>query len=688
MNVRTMVSVWIIVLSTWMSGIAAESAPKVVNTVPATEATGVHPGLEQIVITFDTPIKMNSHSLVVLGDLKFPDLAGDEPISFPDNKTCAIKVKLQPNTAYGLGVNSKTRTGFKSAEDGTPAEPFELRFKTTTAELAGAIRVPVEPQGPHVVKTDPPNGATDLEAGTFDLTIVFNEPMNKGQASIVTPPDGPRLQPIGQPRWEDARTFVAPVMLEAAHNYRLGINVLEPKRFISAGDETPAEPFELKFSTRGAPPVGAETSAPSPEAPGRPLEYARLRYDYRKGDTGRVIRKAILDMKLDFSNGQSIPLGNKMGLNCIEEILAVENGRPVEIRKLISEYLMIQIDQETGQPVAAPKLDEPVAVIVNLRSEPADVNAEHGRPPQELMELLAQDSFVDLLPAGPVKVGQKCNLPAETVEDIKQAFDSSGTGRCDIKLLVKRIGPQEVEDARNEMYRAQGGGTPATYIFEVVEFALDWKQEGVMEGGAPFTMEADGKIVFAIEPGIILSSDVDARITLQPIQTQDENGQPLTITGGGTYSVRNSFEPIAWTRGIKGKGDKAAVEPATPRTEAKPEVTAKPVPPAEEGLVAQNPMSTPRGAIGYQFGLLKQGNIEALKECFAEDIRERITPEAVKTGQRNAESVTLDDLLGEVIESEGLGAARMVRIKMKNGRTLTTLVFTDGKWLAETVWFN
>ncbi len=688
MKARATVSIWIIALGACINAVTAEPAPRVVKTVPAADATDVHPGLDQIVITFDSTMKMNSHSLVVLGDLQFPDLAGDEPISFPDNKTCIIKVKLQPNTAYGLGINSKTRTGFKSAEDGTPAIPFELRFKTTTAELAGAIRVPVEPQGPHVVKTDPPNGATDLEAGTFDLTIVFNEPMKKGQASIITPPDGPRLKPIGQPRWEDARTFVATVMLESAQNYRLGINVLEPKRFVSAGDETPAEPFELKFSTKGAPAVGAETSTPSSAPTARPIEQTRLRYDYRKGDTGRVIRKAILDMKLNLSNGQSIPLGNKMGLNCIEEVLGVENGRPLEVRKMVSEYLMIQIDPQTGQPQAAPKLDEPVAVIINRRGEPADVKTEHGQPPQELMELLAQDSFVDVLPTGMIKVGQKYDLPAETVEDIKKAFDNSGTGNCDIKLLAKRIGPLEVEDARNEMYRAKGGGTPATYILDVAEFDLQWKQDGVMQGGAPFTMEATGKIVFAIEAGILLTSDVDAKITIKTIQTQDDNGQPLTITGGGTYTVRNSFEPINWTRGVKRKGDKAVADPSTLRPEAKPELPAKPEQTPDQGLVQPNPMSTPRGSIGYQFGLLKQGNIEALKACFTEDVRERITAEAVKVGQQNAENTTLDDLLGEVIESEGLGATRSVKIKMKNGRTLTTLVLTDGKWLAETVWFK
>jgi len=193
-------------------------------------------------------------------------------------------------------------------------------------------------------------------------------------------------------------------------------------------------------------------------------------------------------------------------------------------------------------------------------------------------------------------------------------------------------------------------------------------------------MEADGKIVFAIEAGILLTTDVDAKITIKPIETQDENGQPLTVSGGGTYTIRNSFEPINWTRGATRKGDKATVP-------APSAGTLKPATPDQGGL-AQNPMSTPQGAIDHQLGLLKQGNVEALRECFTKDMRERVTDDAVKAGQENAANVTVDDLLGEVIESEGLGSTRAVKIKMKNGRTLTTLVLTDGKWLAETIWFK
>jgi len=684
-----------------MCGLALGSqAPKVVKTVPDNKGTDVNPNLDQIVVTFDIPIKQNSHSLVVLADMEFPELVGDEPVSFPDNKTCAIKVKLKPNKPYGIGFNSKTRTGFKSAEDGTPAVPFELLFKTTTAEKAGAIRVPVEAQGPRVVKTDPADGAADIEAGTYDLTLVFSEPMKKGQASIVTPPDGPRLKPVGKPRWEDAKTFVAPVMLEAGQNYRLGINVIEPKRFVTAGDGTPADPFELKFSTKGAPAAaGTSKPSPKPEAVGTEPPPAKsgdivLRYDYQKGDVGRVVRKSLLDLKLNMSNGQTVTIGHKMGIVALEEVVTVERGRPAEATKLITEYLMVQIDPQTGQSQTAPKLDGLVKVKVDRRSDPVKVEPLHGQVPKELMELLAQDTFTDLLPTEPIKVDQVYSLPAETVAEIKKAFDQTGAGQCDIKLTAKRIGPLDVEDPRNVTAKSQGG-TLITYLFNVVEFSIDWKQTGVMQGNAPFSLEATGKLVFAIDAGILLTSDVDAQITIKPIQAQDDKGQAITISGSGTYTVRNSFDPIRWTRGAKRKGGgeapEAKGEPGGDKPKADSE-SDKPKPAAKkkelgEPEPAEGPLCTPKGSITYQYEQLKAGNVEALRKCFTDRVKDQITAEALKEGQETIKEYKVDDLVGEIAEGEAQGA-KTAKIKMKNGRTLTTLVFTDGAWLSDRVWFK
>lgn len=96
---------------------------------------------------------------------------------------------------------------------------------------------------------------------------------------------------------------------------------------------------------------------------------------------------------------------------------------------------------------------------------------------------------------------------------------------------------------------------------------------------------------------------------------------------------------------------------------------------------------SPKDSIAYQFGLLKDGNVAQLRECFTDRMRERITDEAVKKGKSQASNYTLDDLVASVELGEGEGQ-QTAKIMMKNGRTLTTLVQVDNKWLADTVWFE
>jgi hypothetical protein len=103
---------------------------------------------------------------------------------------------------------------------------------------------------------------------------------------------------------------------------------------------------------------------------------------------------------------------------------------------------------------------------------------------------------------------------------------------------------------------------------------------------------------------------------------------------------------------------------------------------SDEGL-----KKSPKDSIAYQFELVKEGNVDKLKECFTERLRDGITAETVEKGKSQASKYTLDDLVAsvEMGEAEGKNTAKVM---MKNGRTLTTLVQTDGKWLADTVWFK
>lgn len=95
----------------------------------------------------------------------------------------------------------------------------------------------------------------------------------------------------------------------------------------------------------------------------------------------------------------------------------------------------------------------------------------------------------------------------------------------------------------------------------------------------------------------------------------------------------------------------------------------------------------PKTSIGYQFELLKAGDVAKLRACFTDRVRGRVTQEAVTKGKAEAGKYTLDELVASVEMGEYEGK-KTAKIKMKNGRTLTTLVETDGKWLADTIWFN
>jgi hypothetical protein len=108
------------------------------------------------------------------------------------------------------------------------------------------------------------------------------------------------------------------------------------------------------------------------------------------------------------------------------------------------------------------------------------------------------------------------------------------------------------------------------------------------------------------------------------------------------------------------------------------------LPPLDAGAKKE---TTPREAISQQFDLLKAGKADELKAWFTDRLKDKITPEAVKAGQKGAAKFTLDDLVHEVAKGEFKGK-ETAKIKMKNGRTLTTLIKEDGKWLADTIWFK
>ena len=87
--------------------------------------------------------------------------------------------------------------------------------------------------------------------------------------------------------------------------------------------------------------------------------------------------------------------------------------------------------------------------------------------------------------------------------------------------------------------------------------------------------------------------------------------------------------------------------------------------------------------IGKQVEQIKKGDVAGLKAGFTARLQDKITDANVKAAQKEVEKYKLDDLVVSV-EKKGDG----LKIKMKGGRSLTTLVKVDKKWAADTVWFK
>jgi hypothetical protein len=107
------------------------------------------------------------------------------------------------------------------------------------------------------------------------------------------------------------------------------------------------------------------------------------------------------------------------------------------------------------------------------------------------------------------------------------------------------------------------------------------------------------------------------------------------------------------------------------------------------GLVASpaaaDDLAAAKAVIAKQIDVLKQGDEAAVRKLFTPRLRDRITADSIKAAQKQLGTMTLDDL----VASAAPGSSKdSLKIKMKNGRTLTTLVKVDGQWLADTIWFK
>ncbi|WP_339727518.1 tetratricopeptide repeat protein [uncultured Gimesia sp.] len=102
----------------------------------------------------------------------------------------------------------------------------------------------------------------------------------------------------------------------------------------------------------------------------------------------------------------------------------------------------------------------------------------------------------------------------------------------------------------------------------------------------------------------------------------------------------------------------------------------------EEQLIKKS-----REIIALQLQYIQKGDVAAMKPFFTKRVRKRITAESLEMAKQLAASATPEELIHS-LQIEGSGDQIRAKIKMKNGRTLTTLVPVEGKWEADTVWFK
>jgi len=100
----------------------------VVKTVPESGSKNVMPGEMEIKVTFSKEMADGSWSWSTAWQGSTPEMIG-KPKYDADGKTCVLKVKLEPNKAYGYWLNSEKFRNFKDRQ-GRASVPYLLVFET------------------------------------------------------------------------------------------------------------------------------------------------------------------------------------------------------------------------------------------------------------------------------------------------------------------------------------------------------------------------------------------------------------------------------------------------------------------------------------------------------------------------------------------------------------------------------
>jgi hypothetical protein len=218
----------------------AQSAPKVVKTVPEIGAKDVDPALTEIRVTFDQDM---AEGYSWTGSQDYPDTATDKkPYWEADKRTIVRPVQLFEGRFYRMGVNSSGNQNFRSIA-GVSAELNVIYFATKGADEPTLAKLAV----PKVVSMEPANGAKDVPASTTKLAVTFDRSMGLGLSWTKT--DGVQPEGAGKPEWNADRTVCTlPVKLVPGQAYSIGLNHPFANNFQSAPG-VPLAPVVWKFTT-------------------------------------------------------------------------------------------------------------------------------------------------------------------------------------------------------------------------------------------------------------------------------------------------------------------------------------------------------------------------------------------------------------------------------------------------------
>lgn len=95
--------------------------------------------------------------------------------------------------------------------------------------------------------------------------------------------------------------------------------------------------------------------------------------------------------------------------------------------------------------------------------------------------------------------------------------------------------------------------------------------------------------------------------------------------------------------------------------------------------------ATPRAALTQQYTLLIGGRTAELRQCFTPRLHSRINDELVCLGRRVYLQESFADLAHEFEVDQIKGTCQ---VRSKSGVEVTTLVRSNGQWLADRIWFE